>query len=976
MAVFGLPKLHEDDALRAVRAAAGMQGALDALNDELERRYGVRIANRTGVNTGEVVAGDPTAGQRLVTGDAVNVAARLEQAAGECEVLLGELTYKLVRDQIEAEAVEPLELKGKSQRVPAYRLVSIRETAEPRRRRAPLVGRAGELAQLADAFRAAVEARTCRLATVVAEAGVGKSRLIEELAAGVEQEALVLRGRCLPYGDGITFWPLVEVVRQAAGIAERDTAEEAAAKISAIAGEPDVAARVSAAVGLSAAPFPVEELFWGVRKLFETLARERPLVVVFEDIHSAERTFLELIEHVADTAVDAPILLVCNARHELIEDQPRWGEKQDGTQILLEPLSEADTGAFVATLLGEAGLDDSVRERIVAAAEGNPLFVEQMLSMLIDDGKLRFLDGRWQPAGEMDALSVPPTIHALLAARLDQLEPSERAVLEPASVVGHVFPDAAVRELVAEDLRESVEDKLAALELKQFVRPDPSQPAEEEWHRFSHILIRDTAYERLLKRARASLHERFVQWADRVNRDRAAEYEEILGYHLEQAYRYLSELGPLDEHGREVGADAGRRLRAAGLRALTRGDVGAAKNLLGRATALLPALGQERLELLPSYGQALFQTGDFTAAEAVLEEAIAGSQALGAQGIAAHATLVRLLVRLHSGAAEQWNDEAIIETNEAIAVFDSLGDYEGLARAWRYLGYAHGNACRFGDMAAAVAHALENARLAGDARQYAWSAKDYAAALLYGPTPVEEAIERCKQIMGEIADDRQAHGLVLAHLAQLEAMRQRFGEARALYRSARTLLEDLGAHVMAASVSLHSARVELLAGDLAAAHNELSYGYEALERVGDRYFRPTLAAWLARVLYEQGRLSEAEAYTQTAEALAADDDVFSQALWRSARAKILTRLGNWDEAIGLSDEALALLARTDATVLRADALHDHAQVLHAHRRGHEAHGALADAIRLAESKGSLADAQRLRGLLRELHQAVPASVAK
>jgi hypothetical protein len=291
MAVFGLPKLHEDDALRAVRAAAGMQQAQAVLNDELERHWGVRLTVRTGVNTGEVVAGDPTTGQRLVTGDAVNVAARLEQAAGAQEVLLGDLTYRLVRDYVDVEEVEPLELKGKSEPVPAYRLVGVREGAERSRRHdSPMIGRDAELEALRSALRCSTADGRCRLVTVVGEAGVGKSRLIDEFIGSVEGEASVLRGRCLPYGDGITFWPLAEAVRSAAGIAERDSMESALAKLDAIAGDSDVSARVASAIGLSSTPFPVQELVWGARKLLETIASRQPLVVVFDSTTSTGRS--------------------------------------------------------------------------------------------------------------------------------------------------------------------------------------------------------------------------------------------------------------------------------------------------------------------------------------------------------------------------------------------------------------------------------------------------------------------------------------------------------------------------------------------------------------------------------------------------------------------------------------------------------------------------------------------------------------
>ena len=316
MAVFGLPKLHEDDALRAVRAAADMREALARVNDEFERVWGVRLTNRTGVNTGEVVAGDPTTGQRLVTGDAVNVAARLEQAAPANDVLVGDLTYRLVRDAVEVEDVEPLELKGKAERVPAYRLVSVLDRAEgfARRQDAPLVGRERELAELQARYREAVDARACRLVTLLATPGVGKSRLSEEFLRSLAAEAVVIRGRCLSYGEGITFWPLAEAVRQAASIRGDDPPEDALAKLASLARDGDVVARLASALGLSTIGYGVEEIFWATRRLFEELGRRRPLVVLFDDIHWASPTFLDLLEHLLDTIEGAPVLVLCPAR--------------------------------------------------------------------------------------------------------------------------------------------------------------------------------------------------------------------------------------------------------------------------------------------------------------------------------------------------------------------------------------------------------------------------------------------------------------------------------------------------------------------------------------------------------------------------------------------------------------------------------------------------------------------------------------
>src|SRR5262245_230191 len=699
MAVFGLPKLHEDDALRAVRAAADMNRAQELLNDQLERQWGVRLTVRTGVNTGEIVAGDASTQQRLVTGDAVNVAARLEQAAGAQEILLGDLTYRLVRDYVDVEEVEPLELKGKSEPVPAYRLIGVREDAErPRRLDAPMVGRTDELELLRTALQHSVLDGRCRLVTVVGEAGVGKSRLVDEFIRSVSDEASILRGRCLPYGDGITFWPLGEAVRSAAGIAERDAREPALAKLAAIAEDDEVAARVASAIGLSTTPFPKQELLWGARKLLEAMARSQPLVVVFDDIHWAEATFLELIEHVVDSARDTPLLLVCPTRHELIERLPQWSTSEGAQRIELEPLTAEQTSDVAAHLLGEAGIEDAVRDRIVEAAQGNPLFVEQLLSMLIDEGLIRFEDGAWRAAGEIDNVAVPPTIQALLAARLDHLEHGERGVIEPASVVGQVFLSDAIAYLVDEQLKDGVGGNLGSLTEKQFVLPDTSRPVEESAYRFHHVLIRDTTYEGILKRARSQFHERFVEWGDAVNREDAVEYEEILGYHLEQAHRYLSELGPLDDHGRALGEDAATRLGSAGKRAFARGDMPAAANLLRRATDLLPEDDRRRLGLAPNLGEALLEIGEFESASVLLGLAVDKASELGETRLWADAMVTWLLMRRNLAEdLGDWMSGVERELGEVIPILEREEAHAELAKAWRPLGLVQGSVLRWSE---------------------------------------------------------------------------------------------------------------------------------------------------------------------------------------------------------------------------------------------------------------------------------------
>jgi class 3 adenylate cyclase/tetratricopeptide (TPR) repeat protein len=964
MAVFGLPKLHEDDALRAVRAAAEMRDRLAALNAELDERWGVTVGNRTGVNTGEVVAGDPTTGQRLVTGDTVNTAARLEQAAPTNEVLLGEETYRLVRHAVEVEPVEPLELKGKADRVPAYRLVRVVDADDEivRRRDAPLVGRETESMLLREAFDLSCRDRRCGAVTLIGPAGLGKSRLTEELSRYAREQGRVLRGRCLPYGDGITFWPLVEVLRQAADLDHSDDAEAARLKLAGLVGDrDDVLRRLTSVLGLSAEQFPVQEVFWATRKLFELLAAERPLVVVFEDLHWAEGTFLDLIEHLVREVEAAPVFLLANARPELLEERPAWPETVNSTTVVLKPLGAEASEHVIANMLGGAELEATVRVRIVEAAEGNPLFVEQLLSMLLEDGLIVLDEGRWRATGELPDVTLPRTIQALLASRVDRLTLEERAVIEPASVVGYVFPEDAVRELAAEPVQPQVPALLKALGTKQLVRPEPAERSLEAPWRFDHVLIRDTVYEALLKRARATLHERFVRWADRVNGDRAVEYEEILGYHLEQAFRYLGELGPIDDRGREIGADGARRLAAAGRRARLRGDVPAAVNLLERASRLVPEHDPLRLGLLPELGEAQLDLGRFEDTRATLDDASAAADALSDRRLAADARLTRLLLELRSGALDNWVEQAVPEIEQAIAILTDAGDEAALAKAWRLLGYVHGTGCRYAEAERACEQALIHARRAGDSRESRVNATSYALAACWGPTPATVAIERCNEVLEQVSASRLSRGWVLSILGHLHAMQGDFERARALCRDGRAEIEELGSTWYAAWTALPTARVEFLAGEPAAAERELRRGDELLAQMGERYLRSTVTALLARSVLDQGRLNEAYELTEAAEELSGADDVETQAAWRSVRAASLARAAKVDEALRLAQDALQLLLDTDSAVMQIEALAELAEVLTlAGDSGAE--WALAEARRLAEVKGNVPAANALEEL--------------
>jgi class 3 adenylate cyclase/tetratricopeptide (TPR) repeat protein len=946
MAVFGLPHLHEDDAERAVRAATAMQTALAQLNAELEARFGVTLANRTGVNTGEVVAGDPSAGQRLVTGDAVNVAARLEQAAGRNEVLIGPLTRELVARVTDLDPVEPLELKGKSEPMPAFRLVGMRAGAAAPAPAAPLIGREEELATLRAELTAAAESGSARLVTVEGVAGAGKSRLVSEFLETVPEGTTMTRGRCLSYGQGITFWPVAEALRELAGVLDDDPHDVARSKLDALAGGDRAAAeRTAAAVGLTDAAYPVDELFWGVRRVLAGIAAGGPLVVAFEDLHWAEPTMLDLVEHLA--AAPAPLLVLCTTRDEISGEHEGWAATAGGTLIELDRLSPAEAAELAAGIAG-AALPPETLEKIVETAGGNPLFLEQMLAMLQD-----------APGGDV---AVPPTISALLAARLDRLGDGQREVFGTASVVGQVFPQAAVVELVPDPRRPAVPDDLGGLQRRRLLQPHAAVMTTGPAFSFQHILIRDAAYASLLKRERAALHERFVAWADDVNGDRASEYEEILGYHLEQAHGYLAELGPLDDRGRTIGRQASERLRTAGRRAFARGDMPAAANLMRRAAALLPAFDQERLDLLPDLGEALMDVGEFPEADRVLREAIGAADEAGDHRLRADASLGLALVEFYADPPPEWSQRADRIAHAAIPVFELFNDAAGLAKAWRVLGAVHATALRYGQAAAAVARASAYARAAGDLRQERRNAASFAVAAVYGPTPVPLAIVECSRIVAEATGDQRTIGLVLGALAHLEAMRGDFERARAFSAQARSTLEELGNSMLAAATSLEAGAVELLAGNPGAAERLIRTDVAELRRMGATYLLSTTTALLAQAVAAQGRDVEAAELVEAGQRLTGEDDIESNVLLACVRSTLGVRAGDVGAGIEEARRAVTLLDEADAPVTRTEAL---LALAAAYEAGADPRAAAARdrAAAECEAKGYVVGVRRARGEL-------------
>ena len=949
MNVFGVPEVAEDDAERAVATGLELQRGFAAIRSVVKDRFGIELGMRVGINTGEVIISDDDSD---LVGDVLNTAARLEAACEPGSVLVGEDTWRLTRSTIRYETLGEIELKGKSDGVAAFRAVD--EAAVDHDSTTPFVGRDVELRALLAIIDEAVASREVRLATVIGAPGVGKTRLAEELRKTYVGDATFVDIRIERTG-GTTFSPIADLLRIAAGLDDARSHDEVLHRIRALVGNLDDADRVASLLAsfVGAAEMrSTEELFFAVRRMLEAVGETRSIVVVVDDVQWAEPLLLDLLEHLAEWVHDSPAVMLALARPELREIRPALAERgrRVSASISLEGLDADATAELAARLVGATALPPELLDRLPESTEGNPLFVRELMRMLIDDKVIVEGDQGWELAIDAEAVEVPPTIQSLLSSRIERLPGNERRLLERASVVGADFPLGAVAALTPQGDAGRLIPILERLRRKELVEPTGVYWGNEPIFRFHHALIRDASYRRLLKRTRADHHLTVATWMTGSGGDVSGEHEVAIGYHLEQAHDLRIQLNIHDDDTAEIGARAAETLGAAAERALERDDVAAASSLAARAVALLDEESPELPDLLMLGCEAFFAFGDVSAGLPLLkqlEDRTGDDERLSAWVYAFRAQLRMLtepdrLVEAEVSAAT---------AAEALALLD---DRTGEANARLVRAGALARLGHIGDCEAELDKALTAARAADDGRRVATVLGAAPVAALWGPSPVPRAGGRCLDVLRLLritTGSPRVEATSTRCQAVLEALRGRFDTARSMLADTRTSVEKLGDRHGLLETQLYWGIVELLAGEPEAAEPHLRAAYGGLGRLGIGADAGQAAAHLSRALMLQGRLDEAAELAADSEALAGQNPQTAIAA-KAARADLLAEQGDLDEARQVAETAVAIAEGTDILVDHANANLVLARVCSMAGDADGTRAAVEEAQRLFDAKGA------------------------
>jgi class 3 adenylate cyclase/tetratricopeptide (TPR) repeat protein len=903
MAAFGIPQGHEDDAERAVRAALGIMDSVHKLGLEA----------RAGVEAGEVVVDE--ADSTFATGEAVNLAARLQQAAGPGEILMGESAYRLTAGTVESEPVGPLELRGFRQPIPAYRPLSVRDGRGGLASiSAPFVGRESELELLENMLERTIRDRRPQVFTIYGEPGVGKSRLTREFLAGVEG-ATILAGRALPYGEGVTYWPLAEMIKAAAGITDDDPMETAREKLIECCGDEAIAELLGLASGVMEA---VEgergqpEIAWAAREFVDELADVQPLILVFEDIHWAEEPLLELIDHLAQWVRERSLLILCLARPELLDIRPGWGGgRVRSTAIELEPLARDESEELAAALLAQHQIPENLTARLLEKTEGNPLFVEETVRMLLEEGP----DG-----GDR----IPDTLQALIGARIDRLPAGEKILLQRGSVMGRTFFAGALDHLSPEYDEDELEDMLDDLLLRDFItRQERSTITGETAYRFKHVLIREVAYSGLSKSSRAEYHTRFAEWL-REKADK--ELLEIRAYHLDQACTLYAELD--GKPPEELARTAAKALQAAGKRALARESNQSARKLLLRAFELEPTLERRYLA-----ARAASQLGELLVVKDEMAIVADEAAASGDRGLQARA--LTHLAETASSLDGELTRAAELADAALAAVEDE--DHEGRffaldrrARVARWIG-------RLSEAEQFERQALEQARAAGRKDQEARAALQLANIHIgrMEEAKAEPLIDRALEL-ADHSGSIVARASAASSKAQLLRVRGDHEGAIGWYTKALELYREAASVADIAWTSRHLAIVAWETGDPEKAEKLLRESIRLLAPMRERGTLCESQRYLAQLLLEQGRIDEAEKFALAARETVSPEDTVSRATTRVALAQVRAAQGRNDEAEELFGGALEIVSGAEHCRILLDVLPPYADFLRSLEREDEA----------------------------------------
>jgi tetratricopeptide (TPR) repeat protein len=953
VAVFGLPVAHEDDALRAVKAGIEMQARLEASNADAM----IPLVGRIGITTGEVLV--PSDGTPII-GDAMNTASRLQSGAEPGGVWMGEPTFRLVRGAVVAEPVEPVHARGKAEPVPAFRVLGVQSVAT--RAETPLVGRDRHLAMLGEALRDAIEATAPVFVTILAAPGVGKTRLAEEFREAIQGSATVLVGQTPSYGDGVTFAPLVELLSDAAGVPGGEADEVAERLRARLVGQPDAAAvgdRLAQVLGVGEAL--ASEASWAVRRLLEVIATERPLVVLLEDLHWAEGSMLDLADAVAER-IHGPVVFLCLARPEFLEQRPTWAAgKPRAITTTLPPLSTVEARRMAGHLLASA--PDRVVDHVCDAAEGNPLYLEQLTATLEDQGLLA--DGTW--LGSEDAtVEIPPTLQALLAARLDRLEPTPRLVLERASVEGRRFRIAALRVLAPDVPTEEFDAAIELLDQRGLIQPEDE--AAGTW-RFAHALVMEAAYRGLSKELRADLHERLADWMTSEDAEQA-DVDESIARQLERALHLREEIGGRDERSAALAERAGGLFADAGSRAFTAMDFISARDFLSRAAALLPEASPRRMEILPNLGAALADSGRAEESDALLREAVQIAGAAGLEREARRASVQILSNQVYRSQTDAEIASASDEAERAFEAFEAAGDDVGMAEAAIVvdnLAYVRAHcevAQRWGTTA--MFHALASGR----SREAMQGAGDLVGIAYVGPRPFTRFAADAQELFAAGEPVAEVCGHALLSAAALAAGDQDAFEAHEARW--RDMIDCHGLVWLGAAHGMELSFVELSVGRAESAERRLREALQFFEQIANVWYMSVTEGFLCEAIYAQDQPRE---FLRRADAFGASSLMTDRHnLIRRQVVQAWSHLlrGSAVEAEASARRALKLLETTDLVSDRVNALQALADALDSRGRGEDAAAARREAISVLRAKANAAAVDRLAPAATERLPATPA----